>query len=275
MNAKIFVGALALLGLAAAAPAAEFDASGSAAALRGASAFSRALETRPAPAVAGDFDYYVLALSWEPAFCEKVPGAMECKTLTSARYDATRLILHGLWPNKIGDATHAYGYCGVPEEWKQLDKPATWCELPPLALSDETERDLTTYMPGWGSYLERHEWYKHGICSGLTPEQYYAASSALVVKFGETALGRYLAAHVGESVSAEALFGAFELEFGAGNRGALRLFCSDIKGVPTLAEIFVTLKAPLPAGELRDMIAPAESSGRGTCPSAVYIDPAP
>lgn len=276
MDTKRALVVLTLFSLAAAARATDFHASGPAvsAALKGAAALSRELETRPAPSVIGQFDYYVLALSWEPAFCETKPEAMECQTLTKERYDATHLVLHGLWPNKNGDKTYSYGYCAVPKEWQKLDKPATWCRMPPLELSDATEMELTTTMPGWGSFLERHEWYKHGICSGLTPEQYYTASSALVVKFGETGFGRYLAAHVGETVASEALFAAFELDFGAGSRAALKLFCSNIKGQPTLSEIFVTLKAPLPAGELKDMVAPAENPGRGSCPAAVYIDPA-
>lgn len=252
--------------------AADFDVLVPAGLLEGAGALSRRIDARPAPAVPGSFDYYVLALSWGPSFCRKVPDAMECKTATTKRYDASHLVLHGLWPNKNGDAAHSYGYCGVPEAWQALDKPATWCQMPPLELSDATEESLTTYMPGWSSYLERHEWYKHGICSGLTPDRYFSASAAIIAKVGETFLGRYLAAHVGQTVAAEALFSAFETEFGSGSRGALRLFCSSSGGTATLSEVFVTLKAPLPAGELRDMVMTAENPGPGTCPAVLRIE---
>ena len=41
---------------------------------------------------------YVLALSWQPAFCEANPGKRECRWQTGSRYDASYLSLHGLWP---------------------------------------------------------------------------------------------------------------------------------------------------------------------------------
>ena len=48
----------------------------------------------------GNFDYYVLALSWQPAFCEGRPDKSECRTQTQNRFDANNFVLHGLWPNQ-------------------------------------------------------------------------------------------------------------------------------------------------------------------------------
>jgi ribonuclease I len=42
----------------------------------------------------GDFAYYLLSLSWSPAFCLSSPGAAECNG--PRRYG---FIVHGLWPH--------------------------------------------------------------------------------------------------------------------------------------------------------------------------------
>ena len=52
----------------------------------------------------------LLAVSWQPAFCETKPGKPECTSMTTARFDATHLALHGLWPQPRSKA-----YCGVPQ----------------------------------------------------------------------------------------------------------------------------------------------------------------
>jgi len=41
---------------------------------------------------------YVLAVSWQPAFCETRPRLPECRSQTADRFDATNFTLHGLWP---------------------------------------------------------------------------------------------------------------------------------------------------------------------------------
>ncbi len=41
----------------------------------------------------GEFDYYLLSLSWSPAFCLQSPGAAECNGPRRFGF-----IVHGLWP---------------------------------------------------------------------------------------------------------------------------------------------------------------------------------
>src|SRR5580692_9741169 len=41
----------------------------------------------------GEFDYYLLSLSWSPAFCLSSPGAAECNGPRRFGF-----IVHGLWP---------------------------------------------------------------------------------------------------------------------------------------------------------------------------------
>ena len=62
----------------------------------------------PKSAVAGDAGLsgrFVLALSWEPAFCETQPDVPECRSQTTGSLDARQFSLHGLWPPDV--------YCDV------------------------------------------------------------------------------------------------------------------------------------------------------------------
>jgi ribonuclease T2 len=99
-----------------------------------------------ASAAAGDFDYYLLSLSWSPAYCLESPGAAQCNG--PRRYG---FIVHGLWPQ--GDPVspeHCDVHRAVPE-----------------AVVDS----LADIMPARD--LVYHEWSAHGTCSGLEPSQYF------------------------------------------------------------------------------------------------------
>jgi len=98
------------------------------------------------------FDYYVLSLSWSPQHCAgglKRAGDLQCAT--PRRYG---FVLHGLWPQDES------GY-------------------PQMCASDSTVNarivdNMLDIMPS--RELVRHEWSKHGTCSGLSPDAYFAAA---------------------------------------------------------------------------------------------------
>jgi ribonuclease T2 len=95
----------------------------------------------------GDFAYYVLSLSWSPAFCLSSPANAECNG--PRRYG---FIVHGLWPqNEIGWPEH--------------------CDLH-RAVPDDVVQNMADLMPARG--LVYHEWSAHGTCSGLEPGEYFA-----------------------------------------------------------------------------------------------------
>jgi ribonuclease T2 len=95
----------------------------------------------------GDFAYYLLSLSWSPAFCLSSPSATECNG--PRRYG---FIAHGLWPQyEKGWPEH----CDVHRE-----------------VPDDVVQSLADVMPARG--LVYHEWAAHGTCSGLEPEAYFA-----------------------------------------------------------------------------------------------------
>lgn len=221
--------------------------------------------------VAGQFDSYVFTLQWAAAFCETRPGLPECRDRDRDRFSARNLTLHGLWPERAGDPAHAYGYCGVDDATRALDRAATWCRMPGLGLSNQTMSRLSEVMPAAASCLHHHEWYKHGSCSGFTPEDYFTRASALVTFVAGTSFGRFLTANTGKTVSADALLAAFERDFGAGSRTAVTLTCAKARGAFLLVDVRLKLAHPLrPANELGKMLLP--SGGAGNCPSSFELD---
>ena len=104
---------------------------------------------------AGDFDYYVLSLSWTPTWC-----ALEGDARGSEQCDTGRghgFTLHGLWPQYEA---------GWPSWCPTAARPATRAETGRMA-------DIMG-----SSGLAWHQWRKHGTCSGLDAAGYFAASRA-------------------------------------------------------------------------------------------------
>ncbi|HJR20996.1 MAG TPA: ribonuclease T2 [Dongiaceae bacterium] len=214
--------------------------------------------------------HYVLALSWQPAFCESNARRPECRALDPGDFAATHLTVHGLWPNDRPNAGPTY--CGVNEETKALDEPKSWCELPEPEMSGKTRAHLAQTMPGVLSCLDRHEWIKHGTCSGIGAERYFGETLRLASAVQATVFNQAIAANVGREVTPEQLIKAFEASFGAGSSAALTLVCSD---GGFLSEIRIALKASSLEGELdggdlyRSGPAPASR-----CPATMRIDAA-
>ncbi|MCP4613201.1 MAG: ribonuclease T2 [Planctomycetes bacterium] len=222
---------------------------------------------------AAEFDYYVLALSWEPAFCETHPEKLECALQTETRFDATHFVLHGLWPNRNNDPNHTFSYCDVSQNQIRLDKGGDWCDLPGLELSTDVTQRLDETMPGKQSCLQNHEWYKHGTCSGLSAEAYYDVSTRLVQSFAQTNFDRYIAVNVGQTVDRSAVLEQFAVEFGAGAQDYLSLRCDEVDGVDVLTEIRITLKKELSTLDDWSLLFPANPPHiDGSCPGQFKID---
>ncbi|MGB0505982.1 MAG: ribonuclease T2 family protein [Pikeienuella sp.] len=101
----------------------------------------------------GVFDYYVAAFSWSPSWCARVGddrGVDQCDD----RHDYG-FILHGLWPqNERG-----------------------WPSYCPTDLDAPTASVLEGMVDIMGSTgLARHEWKKHGVCSGMSVDGYFEHS---------------------------------------------------------------------------------------------------
>jgi ribonuclease T2 len=98
--------------------------------------------------IAGQFDYYVMSLSWSPEYCatNNNPDSTQCG---ERRYS---LVVHGLWPQ--------YENGGFPAD----------CSAE-RAVPQTIVDSMLDIMPS--KKLIQHEWDKHGTCSGLSVEKYF------------------------------------------------------------------------------------------------------
>jgi ribonuclease T2 len=121
------------------------------AALIGASGTAPAQDRRQnAP---GEFDFYVLSLSWSPSFCEEAEErgrADRAQAQCGGR--PFSFVVHGLWPQ--------YEH-GFPE----------YCQQPAPRLDRNVMTSMLDLMPAPG--LIFNEWDKHGTCSGLGGRAYF------------------------------------------------------------------------------------------------------
>lgn len=98
---------------------------------------------------ARDFDFYVLALSWSPGFCESVAGARDqCEPGKGLGF-----VVHGLWPH--------------------VERGVAPSECPGARFPSRVALEKAAGLfPDEG--LARHEWRKHGACTGKSPSDYFA-----------------------------------------------------------------------------------------------------
>ncbi|MBD3845606.1 ribonuclease T2 [Bosea sp. SSUT16] len=99
----------------------------------------------------GDFDFYVLALSWSPGFCE-LDGDRTRNREQCAGGSGLRFVVHGLWPQYER---------GFPSD----------CGPSGRSPSRMAMTEAEGVYPTEG--LARYEWRKHGTCSGSSPADYF------------------------------------------------------------------------------------------------------
>ncbi|MCV9999840.1 ribonuclease [Pararhizobium sp. YC-54] len=161
---------------------------------------------------------YILAVSWQPGFCETRPNRTECAGQTEERYDATHFSLHGLWPVKKS-------YCGVSAEIKARDRKGDWLDLPQLAMAQETAAQLLVAMPGTQSGLDRHQWLRSGTCHGGTAQDYFSVQLRLLEEINGSAVRKLFASRLGREVTEGEVKQAFDESFGAGAGKRVRMRC--------------------------------------------------
>ena len=106
---------------------------------------------------AGQFDFYVLSLSWSPSFCAAAAERERDGARAPSRQCGARpysFVVHGLWPQYDK---------GFPE----------YCQVPPPRLDRGIVSSMLDLMPA--PHLIFNEWDRHGTCSGLAPRAYFEA----------------------------------------------------------------------------------------------------
>ena len=184
----------------------------------------------------------LLAISWQPAFCDTRPNKTECRSQTSERFDADHFSLHGLWPQPRG-----VEYCSVSAQQKSDDKAGDWDKLPPVEVDAETRAELAKVMPGTQSMLERHEWTKHGTCYKTTADEYYDDSLAVIGAINASKVRDLFAGAIGRSLTRDEIRAAFDESFGAGAGERVRVSCSRDGNRRLIGELTIGL-----VGEITD-----------------------
>ncbi len=216
---------------------------------------------------AGTADY-LLALSWQPAFCEQRPNKPECRSQRDGRFDTHNFSLHGLWPQPRNNT-----YCGVPSSLVALDKSGRWRDLPKLDLTDALRKELVSKMPGYRSALHRHEWYKHGTCmAGASAQRYFEISLTLLDDLNRSAFVRFVNEHVGKRVAFRELEAAFVRAFGKVVSGKMIVDCYRDDGRRIVQDLKLSIRADLlQEVNLKTGLASGDEVGR-SCPGGI-IDP--
>jgi len=164
-------------------------------------------------AQAGQFDYYVLSLSWAPTYC--LTHADDGEECSGKGYG---FVLHGLWPQ--------YDRGGYPENCPTR-----------FDLSAGAAAKGRTIYPS--ERLMQHEWREHGTCSGLDAIGYFnTADRATAVLKVPAALE---APHSNQSLTAERITRLFQDANSQLPEGALNLTCSRAE----LSEVRVCLTRDL------------------------------
>lgn len=101
----------------------------------------------------GKFDFYVLALSWSPSYCEatkeRAPNRAPDQQCSGRPF---AFVVHGLWPQ------YEQGF-------------PSYCQVPAPRLNRNIVSSTLDLMPS--PRLIFHEWDRHGTCSGLSPHAYF------------------------------------------------------------------------------------------------------
>jgi ribonuclease T2 len=137
--------------------------------------------SQPATGTPGQFDYYVLTLSWSPSYC--LSHQQDRAQCGGRGYG---FVLHGLWPQY--DAGNWLEFCGSN------------VTLPPEAVQIGN-----SLFPN--PKLMEHEWQRHGTCSGLDAVSYFrTADKALAAVRVPT---EFEAPHSSQSMTGAQIASAF------------------------------------------------------------------
>jgi ribonuclease T2 len=217
--------------------------------------------------IAGFEDGYVLALSWQPAFCESHRGKPECGIDDRKSYQARNFTLHGLWPNKSSCGTN-YGFCG--EINSQL---GDFCEYPMLPLMTAVRSELEQVMPSAaaGSCLQRHEWFKHGTCQkDWSLDEYYETAVDLTRQFNESGIAYLIFRNIGDTITEEALIKRVDCAHGAGAHKALELKCAN----GNLVDVYVHLPETIHTEDgIGELMRQAQGAFKSNCGGLFRVDP--
>jgi ribonuclease T2 len=166
----------------------------------------------------GQFDFYVLSLSWSPSYCAANAERSFRRPDPQCGPRPYSFVVHGMWPQYDR---------GFPE----------FCQVPAPRLGRNIVGGMLDLMPS--PRLVYHEWDRHGTCSGLSQSAYFDTirKARAVVKIPQ----QYLALRSPETVTPDEVEDAFV----AANPGLTREGISVTCGGRRLDEVHICLSRTL------------------------------
>jgi ribonuclease T2 len=161
----------------------------------------------------GQFDYFVIALSWSPTYCASNNDNEQCRP--ERVFD---FVVHGLWPQ------YRTGWpqdCATRENWV-------------------TEENIAAMLPIMPSKrLIIHEWKKHGACAGISQDNYFRAIRLLRGKIKTPA--RYITPNADVFTTPQQLVQDFVKTNIALTAEMISVQCSGSRGRARLDELRICL----------------------------------
>ncbi|PWB31501.1 ribonuclease [Pseudomonas sp. SDI] len=176
-------------------------------------------------------DYLVYSVTWQPSFCVLKPATPGCATPPAA------FLTHGIWPyNKsTAEKTNRHPqFCNTAPSCQA----GTTCEISAEHLTAiTTDPQIARLVTADPAGMFKHEWKKHGTCSGKLDTDYFQDIVKLrkVVKFKNNQREQAFNTWVGGSVDFATLKEAFP------SNTSFRCFVKDDKQY--LHEVFYLITA--------------------------------
>ena len=197
---------------------------------------------------------YVLAVSWQPAFCEGHADKPECASQTETRFDASNLTLHGLWPQPRSAV-----YCGVAAAEQALDRPGHLASAAARSSSTRTPaRHSTKRCPA----RSRRSSGTNGSSTAPATARRRKSTSRnalhLLRQLNDSAVRAVLAGRVGGAITADQLAQAFDASFGTGAGARVTMDCDRDGRRHLVVELRLNLAGEITEGSrLGDLLAAA------------------
>mgnify|MGYP003645469923 CR=1 FL=1 len=223
---------------------------------------TRQVPTADAPRYRGT--QYVLAINWQPAFCETSPGKPECRAQTTDSFEATHFTLHGLWPQPRDRE-----YCNVSPRDRSASQQGRWRDLPPVNLDNTLRRELDTAMPGTLSQLDRHEWTKHGTCYSTAAQEYFSDALDLLLAINTSGVAELFAANIGRKITLRQVRRAFDTAFGEGAGARVSMSCEPDGNRQIITELTIALTGTINGPDDLPSLLAAASPSPGGCAGGI------
>lgn len=207
---------------------------------------------------------YILAINWQPAFCETISGKPECRLQTEDSFAATHFTLHGLWPQPRSNE-----FCNVSDDDRWASENGRWRDLPEVRLSPTLRAELDEVMPGTLSALDRHEWTKHGTCYGASQEEYYRDATDLMLALNTSAVLDLFAANIGRKITLRQVRDAFDEAFGQGAGERVRMECEPDGNRTIITELTIGLTGTIDGPDDLAALVAAAGPTEGGCRSGM------